>query len=225
MGLSLLVEDLTWGFPGSPQPFLRFAGLSLAAGQFLAVSGPSGAGKSTLLHLLAGLETPDSGVVRWGDRDLGREAPARRDAWRRANVGLVFQDFQLVPGLTATENVLLPLTFSRWSLSRQDRHRAAEMLIRLGVIRTQALASTLSRGEMQRTALARALFGRPSVLLADEPTASLDSVNEEAVSGLLVEHARREGATIVVATHQPRLSQRADVRIRLDHGTVQREDA
>jgi putative ABC transport system ATP-binding protein len=132
----------------------------------------------------------------------------------------VFQDFQLVPELTALENVLLPLTFERWSVPRDDRRRAAGLLERLGVGRPGARASTLSRGEMQRTALARALLGRPPVLLADEPTASLDAANEAAVAALLLEYARDEGATVVVSTHQALLRDGADRRITLAHGRV-----
>jgi putative ABC transport system ATP-binding protein len=220
MGLSLVVNQLRWSFPGTNQPFLTVPRLDVPAGAFLAVTGPSGAGKSTLLYLLAGLEAASPGAILWGDFDGGAVSTAGRDRWRRKNLGLVFQDFQLVPELSAVDNVLLPLTFGQWSISKDDRRRAADTLVQLGVTRTSALASTLSRGEMQRTALARALSGRPPVVLADEPTASLDATNEDAVGDLLVDYARREGATIVVSTHQPRLRDRADLRVRLDHGTV-----
>lgn len=221
MGLALELSGVTWGFGPQEAPFLRIAALTLAPGQVLAVTGPSGAGKSTFLALLAGFESPAAGVVRWGDYDLGAASGPARDRWRRAHVGLVFQDFQLVPELTAVENVLLPLTFSRFTVGRSERTRASALLEELGVSRTKARASTLSRGEMQRTALARALFGRPSVVLADEPTASLDADNEAAVSDLLIDCARRHGATVVVATHQPQLAERADRRVRLDHGTLE----
>lgn len=223
MGLALSLRDVEWSFPGADVPFLRVPRLDVTAGGFLAVTGPSGAGKSTFLYLLAGLETPAAGTLLWGDHDFGRDRSAQRDAWRRRHLGLVFQDFQLVPELSAVDNVLLPLTFGRWSVPRAERIRAANTLKQLGVTRTGALASSLSRGEMQRTALARALFGRPSILLADEPTASLDSANETAVADLLVDYGRREGATIVVSTHQPRLKERADHRVTLDHGSVQEE--
>lgn len=220
MGLTLAVENLQWSFgPGEPT-FLSIKALSLAAGASLALTGPSGAGKSTLLFLLAGLDSPTSGSLSWGGFAVGTQQPRLRDRWRRANMGLVFQDFQLVPELTALENVLLPLTFGRWTVSRNDRSRAAVLLDRLGVNRTAARASTLSRGEMQRTALARALLGRPGVVLADEPTASLDAVHEAAVADLLLEHCRQEGATVVVSTHQPTLRDRADRVVRLDHGRV-----
>lgn len=224
MGVPLIVNQLSWTFPGAAEPFLKVDRLEVPSGAVLAVTGPSGSGKSTFLYLLAGLETPGRGSLLWGDYDLGAERPALRDRWRRRVLGLVFQDFQLVPELTALENVLLPMTFGRWSVSSGERNRAADLLSRLGVDRTSARASTLSRGEMQRTALARALFGRPEVLLADEPTASLDAVNETAVADLLVEYGREHGATIVVSTHQPALRERADLRAKLDHGTLVLEE-
>ena len=220
MGESLSIKNLSWTFPGGTEPFLKIDHLEVDAGKFLAVTGPSGAGKSTFLYLLAGLESVSAGFLQWGHHDLGSDTPRRRDRWRRRTLGLVFQDFQLVPELTALENVLLPITFEHWFVSTGERRRAADLLVSLGVERTSARAATLSRGEMQRTALARAIFGRPSVLLADEPTASLDAANEDAVADLLVDYGRREGATVVVSTHQARLRDRADQRVLLDHGTV-----
>ena len=221
MGLALVLEDLTWSFQPDGAPFLRIPELRIEAGTVLAVGGPSGAGKSTLLFLLAGLETPTGGHIYWGSEDVGTQRLSRRDRWRRQNLGLVFQDFQLVPELTALENVLLPLTFTSFRVSGPDRQRAADLLARLGVLRPQARASTLSRGEMQRTALARAVFSRPPVLLADEPTASLDAGNETAVADLLLEYSRDHGATVVVSTHQAPLRDRADAHITLGHGTLE----
>jgi putative ABC transport system ATP-binding protein len=197
--------------------------LHLAPGTLTAVVGPSGAGKSTLLFLLAGLELPSTGSLRWGGFDWSTLSGMGRDRWRRTRIGLVFQDFQLVPDLTAIENVLLPLTFTRWSIPRSDRTRAATLLERLGIVRPDARAASLSRGEMQRVALARALVTRPPVLLADEPTASLDAVREAEVADLLLETVRDEGTTAVVSTHQPLLRERADRLWRLDHGQLTEE--
>jgi putative ABC transport system ATP-binding protein len=186
----------------------------------VAVTGPSGSGKSTFLSLLAGLEAPQAESLCWGDFEFVGKGARELDRWRYQNLGIVFQDFQLVPELTALENVLLPQTFSRWTVSSSLRREAADLLGRLGVGRTAARAATLSRGEMQRTSLARALLGRPPVLLADEPTASLDAANEVAVADLLVDYARQQGATVLVATHQPGLRDRADRRLVLDHGLL-----
>jgi putative ABC transport system ATP-binding protein len=222
-GLDLCLADLRWAFDSHGPDFLVLESLEVKAGQVAALVGPSGAGKSTLLFLLAGLETPRAGSLLWGDCNLAALSSTRRDRWRRANLGLVFQDFQLVPELTALENVLLPLTFGRWSVPRGDRRRAADLLERLGVGRPVARASTLSRGEMQRTALARALLGRPPVVLADEPTASLDAANEAAVAQLLLDYARQEGATVVVSTHQSLLRDGADLKVTLAHGQIVKE--
>jgi len=224
MGLAFTVEALVWSFQPWGPAFLSVPQLRLEAGQMTTILGASGAGKSTLLFLLAGLELPSSGRLRWGDHDLAGDKPQARDLWRRRNLGLVFQDFQLVPELTALENVLLPLTFDRFTVSAQDRGRARTLLEQMGVRRGGARAATLSRGEMQRTALARALLGEPPVLLADEPTASLDAENETAVVDLLVAYCRDRGATVVVSTHQAALRDRADRRIRLDHGRLLPEE-
>lgn len=224
MGLALTVDALGWSFQPGGETFLSVPQLRLEPGQMTTLLGPSGAGKSTLLFLLAGLEIPSSGRLRWGDHDLAGDKPQARDRWRRKNLGLVFQDFQLVPELSAVENVLLPLTFDRFTVSAQDRKRALVLLEQMGVRRVDARAATLSRGEMQRTALARALLGEPPVLLADEPTASLDAENEAAVVDLLVAYCRDRGATVVVSTHQAALKDIADRRIRLDHGRLLPED-
>jgi len=218
MGLPLRVDQVSWAFEPGQAPFLRVPSLRVGEGEVLAVTGPSGAGKSTLLFLLAGLEVPSAGTLAWGATDLGALSPAARDRWRRHHLGLVFQDFQLVPALTGLENVLLPLTFHRFSVTADDRRRALSLLERLGVSRPTARAASLSRGEMQRTALARALFGRPPVLLADEPTASLDAAHEALVADCLLDAARLEGATVIVSTHQDLLRRRADAVVTLDHG-------
>jgi putative ABC transport system ATP-binding protein len=149
------------------------------------------------------------------------DSSAQRDRWRRRNLGLVFQDFQLVPELTALENVLLPVTFERFLVPAETTQRARALLDQVGVRRLDARAATLSRGEMQRTALARALLGRPPVLLADEPTASLDTAHEAAVVDLLVACCRDHGTTVIVSTHQAALQTAADRVLRLDHGRIE----
>jgi len=220
MGLDLAVENLKWAFPGSQTPFLEVPSLKIPAGKLVALVGPSGAGKSTLLYLLAGLELPSEGVVLWDGYSPAQDRPVGRDRWRRKNLGLVFQDFQLVPDLTALENVLLPLTFARFSVPRADRARARVLLERLGIERPEARVSTLSRGEMQRTALARTLLSRPPVVLADEPTASLDAANETVVTELLASLTREEGITVIASTHHPALVSLASQIVHLDHGRV-----
>lgn len=218
--MRLQIEDLKWSFDGSSSPFLEIPGLEIPEGTLTTVTGPSGAGKSTFLFLLAGLELPTSGFIRWDGYTPAQDRALQRDRWRRTHLGLVFQDFQLVPDLTAWENVLLPLTFQRFTIPQEDRARAKELLERLGVERLGARAVTLSRGEMQRTALARALLTRPSVVLADEPTASLDAGNEVVVAELLASLARDQGTTVVVSTHHPALVDLATQVVRLDHGQL-----
>jgi len=223
MGLPLVIENVTWSFTSGSDAFLRVPYLEVDEGQMVAVVGPSGAGKSSLLFLLAGLEVPTAGTLLWGGHNMASDGPGRRDRWRRKNLGLVFQDFQLIPELSAWENVLLPLTFDHFWVSVDERQRARLLLEQMGVERPLARASTLSRGEMQRTALARALMGRPAVLLADEPTASLDARNEDGVVHLLRDYRRESGATVIVSTHQQALQASADLVLHLSHGALAQE--
>jgi putative ABC transport system ATP-binding protein len=219
-GLPLDVSGLQWAFrPGSP-PFLIVESLTIPSGQTVAVTGPSGSGKTSLLFLLAGLEQSSGGRVRWGDTDLSALGEAERDRWRRSGVGLLFQDFRLVDDLTVLANVLLPTTLQRWRPGSELRARALALIERMGLTDPRQRVATLSRGEMQRTALARALLLRPPVVLADEPTASLDTDGELAVEDLLFDAARAEGATLLIATHHQRLWEKADRRIALAHGRV-----
>lgn len=220
MGLSLCIRDLVWAFEVKQKPFLRIPSLDIAAGETIALCGPSGSGKSSLLYLLAGMEKTLSGDIQWGNQHLGGLQESERDAWRRASIGLVFQDFQLVPELTVLENVLLASSFRAWAPSQDLKKNADRLIERVGLTKPRQLARTLSRGEMQRTALARALLFSPSVILADEPTASLDETNEELVTELLFSTCCEEGATLIVATHQKRLMDRAHRIIRLEHGQM-----
>ena len=205
--------------PDQVPPVLDIDALAIPAGARLAITGPSGSGKTTLLHVLAGIEMPQRGSVIWGDTDLVRLGENARDRWRRDRVGMVFQDFYLLPGLSALDNVIITAHFGR-RREAAVRPRARAMLIRIGVANPDQGIGTLSRGEMQRVAVARALLFRPRILLADEPTASLDDVNAAAVADLLVSLAREHGATLVVATHDARLIGRLDSVVRLERGRL-----
>lgn len=205
--------------PEQTSPVLDIDALTIPGGARMAITGPSGSGKTTLLHVLAGIETPQRGSVTWGDTDLVRLGENARDRWRRDRIGMVFQDFHLLPGMSALDNVTVTAHFG----GRRDtavRQRAHDMLIRIGVPDPNQGIDTLSRGEMQRVAVARAVLFRPRVLLADEPTASLDDVNAAAVADLLVSLARENGATLVAATHDARLISRLDSVVRLEHGRL-----
>ncbi len=178
--------------------------LDIAAGDSVALLGPSGSGKSTLVRLLCGIERPSSGQIRIGDVDLGRLDEAALTRWRGLTVGLVFQAFELLPALTALENVMLPMELvPRWPRAAQ-RARAMALLTELGVqAQCDKLPADMSGGEQQRVALARALANDPPLVLADEPTGNLDSANGERVLQLLAAVARR-GKTVVMVTHDPR---------------------
>ena len=180
--------------------------LRVEAGEFVAVMGPSGSGKSTLLHMLGGLDTPDDGRVLVGGRDLGVLSRDELAEFRRREVGVVFQAFNLVPVLTVEENILLPASLDR----RRRRHeRVVELLSRFGLgPHRNKLPSQLSGGEQQRTAIARALVNEPAVLLADEPTGNLDRTSGAALMDLLAQ-LHTDGQTIIVVTHDPVVAARA----------------
>ncbi len=190
--------------------------LKIAQGSRLALQGSSGAGKTTLLKVLSGIIRSDIGLVRWGKTIVSDLNETNRDAWRGENCGFLFQDFGLLEGLTAVENVLLPETF-KGRISTSARQRARELLDRFG-IRADTPAKHLSRGEMQRTALARMLMGSPKVIFADEPTASLDEVNAQHVTQALIESSKELGATLFVITHDNDLAEKFPLRARMHQG-------
>ena len=217
--LALDITGLDMRFPGLDAPVLSIPRLQLPAGAQLAVTGASGSGKSTLVNAITGLEAATRGSVRWGDTDMAALCAGRRDAFRAAHIGLVMQDFHLFPGLSAFENVVLPARLSR-RLTPAARERALHLLETTGIARPGQPIDTLSRGEMQRVAVARALLSRPGVIVADEPTASLDRLTGAAVGELIVRLARQDGATLIIVTHDPVLMDRLDRRIGLEGGRI-----
>ncbi|MDP9300588.1 MAG: ABC transporter ATP-binding protein [Actinomycetota bacterium] len=192
----------------------------IAGGEIVAVLGPSGSGKSTLLLCLAGILLSDGGDVRYRGRSLASVSDAVRTRLRRDDFGFVFQFGQLVPELTALDNVSLPLRLA--GLRRRDAiGRAREFLASLGVDDVaEKRAGEMSGGQAQRVAVARALVSRPRVIFADEPTGSLDSTNGELVMELLVSTARRQGSSIVLVTHEPQVAAYADREIVVRDGRV-----
>src|SRR5262249_8224792 len=224
MGLALGAPRLALTFlraPGARRVVaLPLAHCALRAGEVIGITGPSGSGKTSLLAVLAALERPDGGQVVWGNQDVASLGEAARDRWRRNRVGFVFQEFNLLPGLSALQNVLLPATFGAFRVPAPVRTRATSLLARVGLIDGRRDAATLSRGEMQRVALARALLFAPPILLADEPTASLDAASGRAVADLLLELARDAGSTLVVVTHDPTLLERLPRVERLVQGRL-----
>ncbi|MGV9308995.1 MULTISPECIES: ABC transporter ATP-binding protein [unclassified Nonomuraea] len=196
------------------------AGLSVTAGEVLAIMGPSGSGKSTLLHLLAGIFTPDSGEVWFDGRRLDTLDDGRRSELRRTAFGFVFQFGQLVPELTVADNVALPLLLGR-TRRKEAYARAVSWLERLELAGLGGRRTgELSGGQTQRVAIARALVTRPRVVFADEPTGALDSLTGEHVMDLLVGLAREEGTTVIVVTHDVRVAACADREIIVRDGRV-----
>jgi len=191
---------------------------ALKARETVAIVGASGSGKSTLLSIIAGLDTPTAGSVRLAGVDLFSLTEDERAALRAQKLGFVFQSFQLLANLTALENVMLPLELD----GRKDaRKLAAEMLGRVGLSqRLNAYPKVLSGGEQQRVALARAFVVKPAVLLADEPTGSLDFATGETIMALMFELNRELGTTLVLVTHDPAIAARCDRRITLEAGRI-----
>ncbi len=217
---SLVIRGLVVRYPGLDLPALDVPALDLAAGSSVALVGPSGSGKTTLLNMMTGLARVPEGRVAWDGVDLAALGEGARDRWRAAHVGLVMQDFHLFPGLSAIDNVLLPQRLRWKGAPAGARDVALQLLARTGVPRPDQRVETLSRGQMQRVAVARALAARPAILVADEPTASLDAEAGEAVAALLTGLAAELGATLVVATHDPRLIDRVGAILHLADGRL-----
>ena len=200
---------------------LRDVDLTLERGEFVALVGPSGSGKSTLLHLIGGLDRPTRGEVWIDGVELGASDERTLTRHRREHVGFVFQTFNLLPRLTAEENVALPLMFSGVP-EKERRQRARLQLERVGLGPRLAHRPTqLSGGEQQRVAIARAMVGEPSLILADEPTGNLDTATGAEIMGLLKELNQERGVTVLVVTHDPEIAAFAERTIRLRDGQVE----
>ncbi|RZU51442.1 putative ABC transport system ATP-binding protein [Krasilnikovia cinnamomea] len=201
-------------------PALRGVDIEIGEGELVAVTGPSGCGKSTLLHCLAGILRADAGSVRYRDREIGTESEAARAKLRRTEFGVLFQFGQLVPELTAAENVALPLLLGGWT--RREARRVA--LLWLGRFGVEELADVrpgaMSGGQQQRCAVARSLVSEPRVLFADEPTGALDVLTGEQVLTELMQVARLQGTAIVLVTHDARIAAYADREVALRDGAV-----
>ena len=223
-GSAVVCRGLTKHWPGpggGPVVFaLRGVDLTIAAGEHVAITGPSGCGKTTLLNLIGALDRPSAGTLEVCGQALQGLGPRERALFRRGQVGFVFQQFHLIPTLTALENVALPLRYAGAPLRERTR-RAAALLERVGLAtRAAHLPGLLSGGEQQRVALARALVGGARLLLCDEPTGNLDGETRREVLRLLAE-AGADGVTRVVVTHDPEVAAAAGRRVALRDGRVE----
>jgi putative ABC transport system ATP-binding protein len=214
----LEARDVFYNFGETPA--LRGANLSVARGEVLAIMGPSGSGKSTLLYCLAGILVPARGEIHFADRRIDTMPEEERSALRRDRFGFVFQFGQLVPELSAVENVAFPLLLGGWRRA-QALSEARSWLERLGLGGMEGRRSgELSGGQAQRVALARGLVNHPEVLFADEPTGSLDSLTGELVMDLMIAATRQEGTTVVLVTHESRVAAYADREVVVHDGIV-----
>ena len=201
-------------------PVLVGINLDVFAGDYVALMGPSGSGKSTLLNLVAGIDKPSSGEIRIAGVDIATLSDGDLAAWRSANVGFIFQFYNLMPVLTAFDNVELPLLLT--SLSRRDRRERVDTALALVGLsdRVDHYPNELSGGQQQRVAIARALIADPTIIVADEPTGDLDRVTAEEILGLLDRLNREIGKTIIMVTHDPKAAGKAHRVIQLEKGVL-----
>jgi putative ABC transport system ATP-binding protein len=216
------IRHLSKGYRRGSQlvPVLEDLSLDVAAGEFLALMGPSGSGKSTLLNLIAGIDQADRGTLRIAGVDLTGLSEGELAAWRAANIGFVFQFYNLIPVLSAFENVELPLLLTSLT-RRQRREHVATVLGLVGLTERAAhFPGELSGGQQQRVAIARAMVTDPTILVADEPTGDLDRESAAEVLGLMDRLNREFGKTIVMVTHDPKAAERARIVRHLDKGLL-----
>jgi putative ABC transport system ATP-binding protein len=201
-------------------PVLTDISLAVPKGEFIALMGPSGSGKSTLLNLIAGIDRPDNGVLEVAGIDITELSESELAAWRAAHVGFIFQFYNLMPVLTASENVELPLFLTR--LSRKERRRHAELVLSMVGLedRLHHYPGQLSGGEQQRVAIARAVVTDPTIIVADEPTGDLDRTSAEEILELLERLNQEFGKTIIMVTHDQRAADRARLIRHLDKGAL-----
>lgn len=214
----LTVNDLSKRFPGMDRPVLDNVSLTLDAGETVALTGESGSGKSTLLHIVAGLEPANAGEITIGGASLTGMGDAARAALRRSQLGIVFQQFNLIPSLTVAKNLRFQADLAGVTCGEDDMKVMAEAL---GIAdQLRKYPEELSGGQQQRVAIGRALMHKPKLVLADEPTGNLDEATSDAVFDLLLSETAKSGAALMLVTHSERLAARADRRLHLSRGQV-----
>ncbi len=216
------IKDLYKSYQRGSQviPVLTNINLEISEREFMALMGPSGSGKSTLLNLIAGIDKADSGFIRIGDIDITTLSETELAQWRSSNIGFIFQFYNLIPVLTAFENIELPLTLS--GLTKKQRREHVEIALRVVNLSDRAdhYPSQLSGGQQQRVAIARAIITDPEILVADEPTGDLDRVSAKEILDLMSRLNNELGKTIIMVTHDPRAAERARMIKHLDKGVL-----
>ncbi len=213
--------DKTYRIGQRDIPVLRDVSLNVGARQTLAITGPSGAGKSTLLHVLSGLDRPSAGRVFHREQDVYAMSPPRRTRWRARDVGFIFQTYHLLPELSILENVMLPVVALGGRMNAATRDRTVALLDRIGLAdRLEHTPATLSGGEQQRAAIARALINDPEIVFADEPTGNLDTATGEHILRCLFEMAGSGERALVMVTHNPDIAARCKRRFHLVDGLL-----
>jgi putative ABC transport system ATP-binding protein len=216
------IKNLTKSYRRGNQilPVLKELSLDIAEGEFIALMGPSGSGKTTLLNLIAGIDKADGGLIRIGDVDITSLSETELARWRATNVGFIFQFYNLIPVLTAFENVELPLLLTALSKAERREHvRVALSAVNLSD-RMEHYPGQLSGGQQQRVAIARAIIADPTILVADEPTGDLDRVSAEEILELMERLVHELGKTIIMVTHDPRAANKAHIIKYLDKGIL-----
>ena len=215
------LRQLRFSWPGSPRPVLEIDELAVIRGQHLFIQGESGCGKTTLLNLLCGINQPDSGELHVLGQSMAGMSPLRRDRFRADHLGVIFQQFNLLPYLNVLDNVMMPFQFSARRRDKVDDQQAAAAAILAELEIARPLFNNnvldLSVGQQQRVAVARALVGNPELVIADEPTSALDTRNRDAFIDLLFERATEHGSTLVFVSHDDHLGSHFQHAINLDH--------
>ena len=220
----LRVQDLTkiYGSGTARVAALQNVSFEVKQGEFVAIVGPSGSGKSTLLHMIGGVDTPTSGTVEVDGTDLASLDESRLAVFRRRQIGLVYQFYNLIPVLTVEENITLPLLLDR---RKADRAQLEQLLRTLGLeARRKALPHQLSGGQQQRVSIGRAVITSPALLLADEPTGNLDSKNSAEILSLLKNYHRQHGQTLLLITHDREIALQADRIIAMEDGRIVKDE-
>lgn len=218
--MNIQVNDLSkiYGTKENQIVALDRANLTIAEGDFISIMGPSGSGKSTLLHIISGLDNPSSGNVMYGNTDIHKGKDQELSAFRRQTIGFIFQQFNLLPVLTAYENIVMPMLLDK---KQPDQKYLYELASFLGIEnRLSHLPHELSGGQQQRVAIARALIAKPDIIFADEPTGNLDSKSGGEVLQLLCDIREQMNKTLVVITHDPRIAARTDRKFTIIDGIL-----